>query len=1840
MRRTRIARDRLEELRKNLQEAQASKKKIIEYLDKLKEVYSKKKISYATYTETLHYKRDGRNLHEWIECYEKYTKEYKKQIRKQQANIAKKHTLNILIFSAIIFVIIFSIYHFQPRFTGLVIQTPTENMTEIVSESTTQLTKQITLNQPVQWKKHIEVKEQGIVKIKLPGQADKINVNKISYSENKGTLQIQEDSSPSQEESPSSETQKFSTPVTGAVISTSEEGFLIKFFTKLQGAITGRAIQEQSSEIKEITIDDTATEYEIEYETPAPYAEEKEITNGKQIKIIGPETIHYENVLAYTELPREVSKEKIKLYRTTDRIREPTAITNYIDENKNGLIDKIEWIVPSLSEQTYELEIVIINAEHLDENKEFISNIYDYVNETDGIAYTIPENEYARAYFERNLTNKNKIDVYVTNSEPAKIEVYEENSDIIVGSADVSGEGRYYVSLDFEGSQSIFDLKSVGGDIIYDYIHDADSYNDTINSFNPDHRWPLDGDETDIIGSADRNDGTSPSYVDNIISESEYPQCGDYDGSSSVSKLASATDINTGTTTQKSISLWFIADTIDTSGNGRILWEEGATYHGIGIYVSDAEGSDKVYCTLGTNSGSTLDTVSADISTGVLYHLVVTIDVTTSEMILYLDGSAVDTESSMSAPNPIPAHSSDPAIGGADSGPRNYNSDTLSGYFDGRIADVVYYAEQDVLTGDDVSAIYNAGAGGGADEINPDINITFPTNNTNWSNVNLDVNYTRSDDQGLFNCWYSNDTYLVNTSLGATCDNVTNVVWSEGNHNVTIWANDTSGNYNFSSVSFTTDTIKPAIAIVSPTNNTNTSDVNLDISYTRSDSGTGLFNCWYSNDTYSVNTSLANCGNITDVVWSQGLHNVAVWANDSAGNYNFSSISFTIDSVLPTVTIDSPSNHTNTTDTGLDVTYTATDANLKSCWYHNDTKQVNVSLANCNTDITTVTWSEGQHNVTVWANDSVGNEQRNTIFFTIDETNPSVSILFPTNATNSSNVNLNINFTRSDNIFLETCWYSNDTYLKNTVLASGENVSSVTWSEGFHTVSIWCNDSAGNEDTKNVSFTIDVTNPSVTITFPTNATNSSNVNLNVNFTRSDTNLETCWYSNDTYSKKTILSSGENITGVTWTNEFHTVSVWCNDSAGNEDTKNVSFTIDSINPDLNITYPINNTKVVGVNADVNFTRSDANLESCWYSNDSRTVNSTPDSTCNNITSIVWTLGLHNITVYVNDSANNLNWSTINFTIVSANNAPNDPSPDINSSDGTNLTIKNLNCFDTITDPDAGDKLNVTVRWYNSSHLAWELNYDSNYASGADFNAVLDSANTTKGENWSCSLRLYDGTAYSNWVNSSYTVNITNSNPNITHVFNESMTHNATGGLNSGPAFTSVTINFTAYDADGTSDLDSNTATINLTKTGETTRQNTSCSQYESSGNYANYTCNITMWWWDAPGTWDITAFIKDEENNATVNSSTDMQVGETTGFELSPSLLAWPDVAAGSSNLTSNNDPIVLNNTGNKNISANTIQINATNLLGEEDDSYGLRSGNFSMSWETGGSCSGATCVECAGSQMNVSTGNYANITLANLTRGNFSINDGSTGQEQLYVCLRLAGNDLITQPYSTANQGAWTIRVLLVAVIPKRRRKKKQKEKQKNKKKSKAIEDDKLLQAFDLIAEELKTEYSLNKKELLQIIIEKLKEKHNISRKEISEIVGVREKVQIPATIFSKKLGALESITKYMKENLNMNYHEIAKKLGRNERTVWTAYKKATEKQKEPLKIKKTEFLLPISIFENKKLTILESVIVYLKEGKGMKYHDIAHLLDRDQRNIWTICSRAVKKLIKTNNNI
>lgn len=160
---------------------------------------------------------------------------------------------------------------------------------------------------------------------------------------------------------------------------------------------------------------------------------------------------------------------------------------------------------------------------------------------------------------------------------------------------------------------------------------------------------------------------------------------------------------------------------------------------------------------------------------------------------------------------------------------------------------------------------------------------------------------------------------------------------------------------------------------------------------------------------------------------------------------------------------------------------------------------------------------------------------------------------------------------------------------------------------------------------------------------------------------------------------------------------------------------------------------------------------------------------------------------------------------------------------------------------------------------------------------------------------------------------------------------------------------------------------------------------------------------------------------------------------------------------------------------------------------------------------------------------------------------------------------------------------------------------------------------------------------SLNKGELVSVtkkILPDLLIKAGVTEEEFYKLIRkeVKKDIKVPVSIFNnEELSALEAIVKYMKENLKLKYREIGIILNRDERNIWTTYSNAQKKRKKRFVVKKSEFLIPVSILQNRKLSVLENITAYLK-AQGLTYHKIARLMNRDDRTIWTVWHRANKK--------
>jgi len=129
------------------------------------------------------------------------------------------------------------------------------------------------------------------------------------------------------------------------------------------------------------------------------------------------------------------------------------------------------------------------------------------------------------------------------------------------------------------------------------------------------------------------------------------------------------------------------------------------------------------------------------------------------------------------------------------------------------------------------------------------------------------------------------------------------------------------------------------------------------------------------------------------------------------------------------------------------------------------------------------------------------------------------------------------------------------------------------------------------------------------------------------------------------------------------------------------------------------------------------------------------------------------------------------------------------------------------------------------------------------------------------------------------------------------------------------------------------------------------------------------------------------------------------------------------------------------------------------------------------------------------------------------------------------------------------------------------------------------------------------------------------------------KIVEKPAELIIPASVFdNSRLSALEAVVKYLHENKGLRLVELAKLLKRDQRAIGVTYRFARKKMKPLLKVYASKYSVPASVIAERKLSVLESVVYHLKKNYGLRYCDIALMLRRDDRTVWTVYDRALNK--------
>ncbi|MBI2134512.1 lamin tail domain-containing protein [Candidatus Woesearchaeota archaeon] len=527
-------------------------------------------------------------------------------------------------------------------------------------------------------------------------------------------------------------------------------------------------------------------------------------------------------------------------------------------------------------------------------------------------------------------------------------------------------------------------------------------------------------------------------------------------------------------------------------------------------------------------------------------------------------------------------------------------------------------------------------------------------------------------------------------------------------------------------------------------------------------------------------------------------------------------------------------------------------------------------------DLWNFTWNtllntDGKYNLTVSFNDSVGLASTSILYnITVDNTNPSVSFVTISSGANVSGM-LNITITSIDTTTgTKTVTLKNGANSSNIVSMSllGGNLNNNNWtyvintsalSDGKSNFTINATDFVGNYNfSEFVEITIDNTAPIVSINSPSNNTNiSGTFVINVTVTDAATAVNSVFFNITDGSSNIILSAGNNNANdwnashdsATLSDGSHNITVYATDFTGNlNKEKFLTVVSDNTNPTVFFIRPQNNTNVSGtINVTITASEGTAGVKTVSLRNGTGGNLGSMSLLGGNINAGNWTLqfdtsiltdGNHNLTINATDFAGNSN-NELFVTLTADNSGP--AVTFITPASNANLSgIQPVN----VTISDATTSVaNFSITLVNGSGIV--LNFIPTQ-SGNDYSQSL---NTSQFSDGSYNISVFANDTVGKTTNSNLIITIDNTLPVIKVVSpsNNSFVNNgfqqiifnvtdATSGVKtssinsstfkytfSGFTFSVNSITFDSisngFFANGTVDLGSNEAKVNITATAQ-------------------------------------------------------------------------------------------------------------------------------------------------------------------------------------------------------------------------------------------------------------------------------------------------------------------------------------------------------------------------------------------------------------------------------------
>jgi len=477
------------------------------------------------------------------------------------------------------------------------------------------------------------------------------------------------------------------------------------------------------------------------------------------------------------------------------------------------------------------------------------------------------------------------------------------------------------------------------------------------------------------------------------------------------------------------------------------------------------------------------------------------------------------------------------------------------------------------------------------DSTAPALAILSPANGTWFSIADVNATWNGTDAlSGLDRFETGLDgSPLVSVGLAI---NQTFAALPEGLHSVDLAAYDFAGNAVLLNVSFGVDLTDPSLAVTAPVAGTWLGSANVNVSWTGSDVPSGIDRYETSLDAGPfVSNGPSNSTSFAGL--AEGLHTVDVLAYDLAGRMATDSVNFSVDLSPPSVSVSSPASGSWFGASSVTVTWTGSDA-LSGVDRYETRLDAGAFVPNgLNVSAPFAGLLEGPHTVEVWAFDAVGNVASASVTFSVDLSDPILTVLTPASGAWLATPDVTVVWAGSDALsgldHYETSLDSGP--FGGIGLATSRLFPALP--DGPHAVDVLAFDVVGRQVTASVAFAVDGSAPTVSVTSPASGAWLGTGTVAVSWTGADpvsgldhyeTRLDAAAF--------TAMGLATSQTLLAVTEGPHTFSVMAYDVAGNSALATRAFSIDLTPPVVSLTAPSPGSWFAAGTVVVTWTGSDA------------------------------------------------------------------------------------------------------------------------------------------------------------------------------------------------------------------------------------------------------------------------------------------------------------------------------------------------------------------------------------------------------------------------------------------------------------------------------------------------------------------------------------------------------------------------------------------------------------------------------------------------------------------------